>query len=217
MQRLVVESDRKMDYNVSSKVEQRGVLAGMLLGTGKVRENNFFIQHSENQEDYLIFKQHLLEQITLKPVSISQWKTKKGKVLFRLEPKLIPLTRVLIKKLYPGKTLTITRNFLNLLTPQGIAIWFMDKGSKSFKKKNGEIHALEVTLNTYLSKLENELIVTYFTDLWGFRWGLSKAKESYRLRMGTKEGKKFLDFLRPYIHPSMLYKVQTSYNITATT
>lgn len=206
-----------MDYNVSSKIEQRGVLAGMLLGAARIRENNFFIPHSKSQEDYLFFKQHLLEQITLKPVNISQGKTKTGEVLFRIEPKLIPLTRVLIKKLYPGKIRRITRSFLNLLTPQGIAIWFMDKGSKSFKKENGEIHALEVTLNTYLSKSENELIVTYFTDLWGFRWGLSKAKASYRLRMGTKEGKKFLNFLRPYIHPSMLYKVQTSYNITATT
>lgn len=211
------EEFNTIDYHVLSKVEQRGVLVGMLLGDGRRRENNFFIQHSAQQEDYLLFKQEILAQITRKPVTIRRSRTKEGHELMRLEPKLIPLTRVLLKKLYKGGTKTITKKFLNLLTPQGIAIWFMDDGSKSFKKKDGKIHALDVTLNTYLSKEENEIVISYFLEKWGFKWGLSKSNDSYRLRMGTKEGKKFLAFIRPYIHESMLYKVQTSLNVTATT
>ncbi|EDX78351.1 LAGLIDADG DNA endonuclease family [Coleofasciculus chthonoplastes PCC 7420] len=206
-----------MDYNVSSKVEQRGILAGLLLGDGKRNQNNFFIQNSSKHEEYLLFKKELLEQITGKPVSLRRWSTKKGYDQIRLEPKLIPLTRVLVKKLYQAGTKTITRTFLNFLTPQGIAIWFMDDGSKSFPKKDGKVHALTLKLNTYLSKEQNEIIVAYFAEVWGFKWGLSKAKSLYRLRMGTKEGKRFLAFIRPYIHDSMLYKVQTSLNRTATT
>lgn len=206
-----------MDYDVSSKVEQRGILAGMLLGAGRRSQNNFLIQHPNWLEDYILFKKEVLEKITLKPVNIRQWQTTKGDRLIRLQPRLIPLTRVLVKKLYPGKTRTITRKFLNFLTPQGMAIWFMDIGSKSFKKKDGKIHAIEIALNTYTSSEENEVIASYFSELWGFKWGLSKRKDSYLLRMGTKEGKRFLSHLRPYIHPSMLYKVETSYNITVAT
>ncbi|MEQ8756841.1 MAG: LAGLIDADG endonuclease [Coleofasciculus sp. G1-WW12-02] len=206
-----------MDYNVSSKVEQRGILAGLLLGDGKRNQKNFFIQTSSKHEEYLLFKKKLLEQITGKPVSIRRWSTRKDYKQIRLEPKLIPLTRVLVKKLYQAGTKTITRKFLNLLTPQGIAIWFMDDGSKSFPKKDGKVHALTLNLNTYLSKPQNEIIVSYFAEVWGFKWGLSKGKGLYRLRMGTKEGKRFLAFIRPYIHESMLYKVQTSLNRTATT
>lgn len=206
-----------MDYNVSSKVEQRGILAGLLLGDGKRNQNNFFIQNSSKYEEYLLFKKKLLEQITGKSVSIRRWSTTKGYEQIRLEPKLIPLTRVLVKRLYQAGTKTITRTFLNVLTPQGIAIWFMDDGSKSFQKKDGKVHALTLSLNTYLSKEQNEIIVAYFAEVWGFKWGLSKAKGLYRLRMGTKEGKRFLAFIRPYIHDSMLYKVQTSLNRTATT
>ncbi len=206
-----------MNYDVSSKVEQRGVLAGMLLGVGRKDKNNFFIQHSALQEEYLLFKQQLLEQITRKPVRLTRKLTSSGKNLIRLEPKLIPLTRVLVQRLYQKEQKTLTRKFLNYLTPQGIAIWFMDLGSKSWKKKAGKIHALELTLNTNLNQAENEQIIAYFNQVWGWKWGLSRRKQKYRLRMGTQEGKKFIEFLRPYICPSMFYKINTSYNVKITT
>ena len=206
-----------MDFNVSSKVEQRGVLVGMLLGQGKRNQNNFYISHRATQENYVLFKKQLLEQITQQPVSIRPRTTNLGEQLLCLEPKLIPLTRVLVKKLYCGGIKTVTPKFLNLLTPAGIALWFLDRGSKSFKKRNGKIHALEVYLNTNLSESENEIIIDYFSEIWGFKWGLSKTADAYRLRMGTQEGKRFLSFITPYVPDNLRHKVQTSSNVTATT
>lgn len=206
-----------MDYNVSSKVEQRGIIAGMLIGDGVKHENNFFVQHSIQQKDYVLFKKQLLEQITEKPVALWQSASQKGNDQIRIEPRLIPLIRVMSNRLYPGGHKTISRKFLNFLTPQGIAIWFMDDGSKSFKKQNGVVHAIEITLNTYTSFAESEAIVSYFSEEWGFKWGLNKSRNQYRLRMGTQEGKRFLAFLSPYIHPSMRHKIQTSQNRKVTT
>ncbi len=205
-----------MGLNVTSKIEQRGVLVGMLLGRGKKNQNNFFIPHRATQESYVLFKKQLLEQITQQPVSVRRRTTNRGDELLRLEPKLIPLTRVLVKKLYCGGIKTVTSKFLNLLTPAGIAIWFLDQGSKSFKKRDGKIHALDVYLNTHLCESENEIIIDYFSEMWGFKWGLSKTATAYRLRMGTQEGKRFLSFITPYIPESLRYKVQTSSNVTAT-
>lgn len=206
-----------MDYNVSSKKEQRGILAGMLLGVAQKRDRNFFIERPPSQSAYLLFEKILLEEITQKPVSLRERSNRWGDRVLRLEPKLIPLTRVLVKKLYCGNLKRITRQYLNFLTPQGIAIWFMDKGAKSYKRKAGKIHAIEIALNTHLSKEANELIARYFSEVWGVDWGLSKSRGAYRLRLGTRAGKNFLTFLRPYIHPSMLGKIQTSYNETAAT
>ena len=124
-----------MDYYVSSKVEKRGILAGMLLGFAYKRQHNFYIQQPAIAEDYLLFKQRILEEITQKPVNVYNRYNKKGERLICLEPKLIPLIRVLVKKLYPGGEKKITRDFLDLLSLPGIAILFLDKGSKSFKKK----------------------------------------------------------------------------------
>jgi hypothetical protein len=88
----------------------------------------------------------------------------------------------------------------------------MDDGSKSFKRRNGRIHAVEVTLNTYLSKEENEVIIGYFKDMWGVNWGLNKSKGRFRLRMGTQEAQKFFDLIRPYIIESMMYKVDLQFD-----
>jgi hypothetical protein len=218
VQRLVaVSNTQQMDYNVSSKREQRGILTGMLLGVGRRNGNNFFIQHADSQIEYLLCKKTLLEGITRKPASLCKRIAPHGGIVWRLQPKQIPLIRVLIQQLYAGGDRQITRRFLNQLTPQGIAIWFLDCGSKSLKRREGSIRALDVYLNTHLSRTDNEVIVAYFAAVWGVRWGLSKSKWGYRLRLGTTAGKAFFAFLQPYVPPCQLAKIQTSSNITAAT
>lgn len=200
-----------MDYNVSSKLQVRGVLCGMLLGDAGKCKNNLSIQHSTKQIEYAHFKKQLLERITRKVVNTRQWITKEGYGLIRIEPRLVPLTRVMVKRCYRNNTKTITREFLEHLTLQGIAIWFMDDGSKSFKRRGGRIHAVEVTLNTYLPREENEIIISYFKERWGIQWGLNKSKGTYRLRMGTHEARKFFNLIKPFIVDSMKYKIDLQF------
>lgn len=183
----------------------------MLLGDGGRCRNNFYIAHSTKQLDYALFKKDLLESITCKQVNVRQYAIKEGYQAIRLEPKLIPLTRVLVKKLYKDGVKTFSFKFLRYLTLQGLAIWFMDDGSKSFKKVNGKIRSVEVTLNTYLSKEENEIIISFFEEKWGIKWGLNKSKNHYRLRMGTKEARRFFVLIEPYIHDSMKYKINLQF------
>ncbi|MCW6036578.1 DNA endonuclease [Spirulina subsalsa FACHB-351] len=204
-----------------TKKEQRGVLAGMLLGCAQRNGHNFYVAAYDQRElDYLRFKQDWLERITGQSVPCCPSVNSQGVPYLRLQPPLIPLTRILMQKLYRGSGgKVITPQFLEELTPQGVAIWFLDCGSKTFKKRQGKIHALEVYLNTNLPKSENETIVKYFLENWGVQWGLSsqnKRTGCYRLRIGTKGGQAFLSQLAPYVPSSMLYKINTSYSITAT-
>lgn len=200
-----------MYYNVSSKKERRAILAGLMLGDGGRTKNNFYIGHSMKQKDYALFKSDLLQKITGKEVNIRERTNKLGYSNIRVEPKLIPLTKRLVRELWKNGEKKISRNFLNFLSLESIAIWFMDDGSKSFKKRNGKVHAVEVTLNTYLSKEDNEIIIHYFKEVWGIKWGLNKSKSHYRLRMGTREARKFFKLISPYIIPSMQYKINLTY------
>lgn len=183
----------------------------MLLGDGGRCRNNFYIGHSTKQREYALFKKELLESITGKPVNIRERSTKQGYFQIRLEPKLIPLTRVMVKKCYKEGIKSPSLNFLRYLTLQGLAIWFMDDGSKSFKKVDGKVHAVEVTLNTYLSREENEIIISFFKDKWDIQWGLNKSKNHYRLRMGTKEARRFFALVEPFVHDSMKYKINLQF------
>ncbi len=200
-----------VDYNVSSKVEKRGIICGMLLGDGGRCKNNFYIAHSTKQTEYALFKRELLEFITGKQVNTRQRRNNYGYETIVIEPKLVPLTRVLVKKCYKSGVKTVSTKFLNYLTLQGVAIWFMDDGSKSFKRVGDRIHSAEVTLNTYLTKEENEVIISYFKETWGIHWGLNKSKDKYRLRMGTREARIFFALIEPYIIDSMRYKINLQF------
>lgn len=200
-----------MDYDVSSKVEKRGILCGMLLGDAGRARNNLAIQHSTKQMEYALFKKCLLERVTGKVVNTRQWVTKEGYGLIRVEPKLVPLTRVMVRRCYRDGRKVFPPEFLRYLTLQGLAVWFMDDGSKSFKRIGGKIHAVEVTLNTYLSKEENELLIAFFKAKWDVRWGLNKSKGHYRLRMGTREARRFFALIEPYVIDSMKYKIDLQF------
>lgn len=176
----------------------------MLIGDGGRNKNNIMIHHSMKQESYALFKRELLTDITNVKVNMRYFEGKYPSL--RLEPRLIPLTKSLVNELYSSGKKKLTQQFLNYLSVESIAIWYMDDGSKSLKKRKGKVHAAEVTLNTYLCVEENNLIIDYFKENWGICWQLNKSKNSYRLRMGTREARKFFTIINPYIHNSMNYK-----------
>lgn len=119
--------------------------------------------------------------------------------------------RVLKKFIYKNGKKNITKNILNFLTPQGLAIWYMDDGNLSLKKRDGKVHARELFLNTHLSVEENQVIIDYFSEKWGINFTQVKNNGLYRLRCGTKEAAKFIEIIKPYIVPSMLYKIDMKY------
>ena len=120
--------------------------------------------------------------------------------------------RVLKKYLYNGKNKKYTRNILNWLTPQGLAIWYMDDGGLGFSKnENGNIRGRQLIINTHLSIEENQIIIDYFKEVWDINFTQVKNKNQYRLRCGAKEAEKFINIVRPYILPIFDYKINLRY------
>ena len=188
-----------------TNIEKRAILLGLAIGDGNIYYNKkgsgITIRHSDAQLEYLTHKISLLESIYNTHINIL--KVQNGNQISKGDSKHFRIYR---KWLYPNGVKTISR-VLKYLNLQSIALWYMDDGSLTAKKKQGKIHGYELTLNTYIDKEENQKIIDWFLSNYNIKFTQTKGKGKYRLRMGTKEAKKFCSLLRPYIIPSMEYKL----------
>ena len=109
----------------------------------------------------------------------------------------------------------INRKILDMLTPEGIAIWYMDDGSLYAKKRNGKIHAYEIVMSTYCDTIEEvDIIIEYFKEVWNIKFNVKKNKGKYSITCATKESRKFIEIVNPYVNKidCMRYKVDRIYN-----
>ncbi len=195
----------------------RGILVGMVLGDGHLQvskdtryknswKNIFVVKHSEKQRDYIRYKAELLHKhLGGKKPQVHEINNNgfPGYVLYKSDKYF----RHLYRRMYKDRIKVITRKVLEMLTDEGLAIWYMDDGSLCAKKRGGKIHAFDLFLNTYCSEEECQEIVKFFKERYGIKFTVSKNKGKFRVRCGTKEARKFIEIVKPYIIPSMLYKV----------
>ena len=89
-----------------------------------------------------------------------------------------------------------------LLTPQAIAIWFMDDGSrKSNEHQTYIIHALGYTLG------ELNKVINIFEKKFNIEVKAHRQYEKWRLYIMSESADKFRRLIQPYIIPSMQYKI----------
>lgn len=213
--------------------KDKSILIGLLLGDGYIDDKGrICIEHGEKQKDYCIFKAKLLhsvcggkdikvhEYVRTRSILRDKKQFKESTFItysFKKQSKsFIPIRNMLYGE---NRRKRITKEVLDLLTPEAIALWWMDDGclTKKYTYSNNERKHCGYTLRicTYLSKEQNELIRQYFIDRYNMTWNVVKADGAkndtqWMLRCGTIEGRIFLNIVREYIEknvPSMSYKV----------
>ena len=209
------------------------VLIGLLLGDGYIDDKGRIgIEHCEKQKDYCIYKAKLLHTVCGgKDIKVHEYIRnrsilKDGKQFkentfttysFKKQSKnFIPIREMLYDKETRKKH--ITKEILQYLTPEAIALWWLDDGSLTEKytyPKGEKVKCgYNLRLYTYLTEEENILIQKYFIDNYNMTWNVVPAengdKSKFILRCGSIEGRKFLNIIRNYVLeriPSMSYKV----------
>ena len=119
--------------------------------------------------------------------------------------------RLIRKSIYKNNKKCLTRNILNLLDEQGLAIWFMDDGCTSYMKRNGKIHGIILQISTCLDTLEElQIVIDYFKEKWDIKFGVKKDHGKYSLQCATKETRKFMEIVKPYVLQieCMKYKIK---------
>lgn len=196
--------------------EKRALLIAMIFGDGYVNPKGWIqMEHSQKQEDYVKWKNELLAYIfkeqkgRCKLYYRERFDTRTNKVYKQVrcyrQHKYLKLLRRWIYT--PEKT--FTRKLLDYLTPEALAIWYMDDGNLrgSVSKKTGKVSSIQVSLYTHCPLEEAEVVRDYFLERWGVEFKLYRHKNVYYLCANTANGNKFLNIVRDHVIPSMRYKV----------
>ena len=195
-----------MDKCLCSK-EDMGVLIGTLCGDCGRKANRLYCGHSIKQREWFDYKKERFEKIFSDKFDTYIYDVKFNTSVMHFTTHTTELTKYLVNLFYPNDKKVICKEALEQLTLEGIAWWYMDDGSMSIKKIDGRPRGAEITLNTYLTAEENQVIIDFFQNQFGITWKLNKSKGKYRLRMGKKEAMKFFPMIEQYIIPSMRYKI----------
>ena len=123
--------------------------------------------------------------------------------------------RLLHRKLYCNNNKKFfTREVLDYLNPQALALWYMDDGTLSLAKKpDGRISSYQMIICTFFSEQEADTVIKYFDEVWhiGIRKRLDKKTQKYFMAFSTKEAVKFELLIHKYIIPSMMYKMPSKW------
>jgi recombination protein RecA len=192
---------------------KKSILYAMVLGDGHISRDSpeFSICHGELQKDYLEYKAAMLKKLLSKEVNIYPISIRAGNKTYKAyrfscTHKLFWILR---KRCYDSNhNPKFSKEVLDKLTPQAIAIWYMDNGSLKAKKRNGKIHAYELTISCRAYKESDaQNIVDYFANVHCILFTIKQNKGRFSIRCGTIEARKFVAMVKPYIIDSLLYKI----------
>ena len=202
----------------------RGILVGMVLGDGYLNVRNrlnrgkyryesseLSVVHSVKQRDYANHKAELVRKIFGGSFSTREKRANvaNGKTYYLCGfSKSNRYFRVLKKMMYRDRKKTITWQVLNMLTPHGIAIWYMDDGSaKRNINQAGYVSSVSTEIATCCTEQEATIICKWFRDRYDINFKPFNMKGKTSIRCNTQESHKFARVVEPYIIPSMRYKL----------
>lgn len=209
----------------SPKMVAKKVLLGTVLGDGCLVASQYgtgntylVMNHGIDQIPYVLWKMQMLEPVT-GPFSVRMFKrTGKGEWSTRPKINVWSLSNKYLGNIHDdfymfdaedtGRFKKVVRlNVLRRLTPESLAVWFMDDGCLSVTKSTLYIR---LATNGFTME-ENELVCKYMAEMWGIHFVTDQhVSGSWSLRANTESSQKFCELIEPYMCPSMLYKIDSS-------
>ncbi len=207
---------------------QKDILYGSMMGDAKRNHTQWnsiaCFKHSDKQENYLKWKFEEFRSVSKKETlkfSISsdtreEYKNHHGSWSFYT--KANSDIEECMDKFYGGGKKEITRDILDHLSELSLAVWYMDDGTTAFSHNRMLSTGYNITPEVKLctdsfSEQSCDNIVEWFKEKWNIdshkrknRIG-KKGENQYRIIIDSTSVSRFFDLIRPYIIPSMLYKV----------
>lgn len=183
--------------------EQNQILLGCLLGDGHLRKQRkyplFVFSHSLKQEQYLYWKCSFFNDFfNIKNRVYFDKRTNKNYYKLEAYSRVTPSLEKYYDLFYKNKKKIITEDLLNMLTPLGLAVWFMDDGYN-------HVHGYYISTNCF-SNEEIYNIMNYFKE----KYNINCSKHKNNILYIKKDSCKiFEDLIKDYIHDTLNYKLKT--------
>ena len=199
--------EKKQALSITKR--QGEIIAGLLLGDGHLETQN-------NGRTYRLKVEHGIAQKAYVDWLYQEFKSWVGKEPYVREHESFgkKITscgfttyssgklRFYGQQFYDGKNKIMPSMIGKLLTPQALAIWFMDDGSKkSDEHQTYIIHALGYTLG------ELDKVKKIFEKKFNIVVKVHRQYEKWRLYVASESADQFRKIIQPYIIPSMQYKI----------
>ena len=192
--------------------EEEQVLIGSLLGDSTLRRETFTtwgsFRHSLKQRNYGMWKYEQLKRIcgTWREYTTYNKKVKKyyNGIAFNIRNHVV--LNYYHNIFYGDGKKRITPEIVEKLTPLGLAIWFMDDGTKKERKSDNNKGSYCIATNCF-TKEDLESIIPILERKFGFKSNLHFDKKQPVLYISSKTSEIFTKLIEPFIHSELRYKL----------
>lgn len=210
-------------------VAKRGIIYGMAIGDGyvQVRERlnkgkypytarSMRVKHGVNQKLYCEWKaERLGHALGGRQIKVYPTKGKIGNKIYQQFHFTVshPYFGQVHRILYPNGEKYYSAKMLDKLTPEGIAIWYMDDGhARKNVTIDGFVKSVATEIATMCSEEEVNTIIQWFDANHGIKFkkrfmnNRSQGK-GYYIQVNTEESRKFIKLIEKFIPECMKYKL----------
>lgn len=201
---------------------QKQLVLGSCLGDGslvvinKLGDALFQVGHGARQKEYLKYKKNMLsslvqyEYLYNRRKAVIQNRRVNCQDFSILRTKTLQQFRDWYDILYKNKSKKLTKEYLDLLTEEGLTYWYLDDGS--IHKSRIKTFSPYVTIVVGKQHTKEELLAvkTWFLEKFHISIKIDEREHKWIIRLSTKESKRFFDLIAPYVPISMGYKLPDS-------
>ena len=193
--------------SVAFSQRQKDIALGSLLGDAYLRPsgNSYSLSftHGEKQKSYLEWKLSEFENFVVTKDFYKHSSSFHGtSPTYSFSTITHPYLLELRTLCYPNGVKRISQEWLNLLTPLSLAVWYMDDGS--LNKRYGTI----VLCTNCFSIEEHHIMIDYFSSHYGIEPKLEPRRNGQVvLRINASESRHFRNIISPYMPVCMSYKL----------
>ena len=181
--------------------KEKGIIIGTLLGDGHFicprKTHSLGISHGGKQKEYILWKAKELKKIGVRiyPRNRYDKRTKKYYEEYQFRSKSHPFLKYLYEQFYKSGLKQPNQKILNMLTDEGVAIWYCDDGSLYVNKRTG--YHIYLGINAFNNKKE---IINWFRDKYELNFKINQ--KAIRIT-GKSQIKLFMDLFGKYIPKCM--------------